>query len=163
MNVELLTADNSNYDTVLNLSQYYIYDMSEYTGWPCSKIGQFTGCDEFFEDWRSGKNHPYIIQVDGELAGFTGIKYDAHLDEYEIQEFFILRKFRHRGVGRSIAFMIFDRYQGNWVVRQLSVNIPAVKFWQSVIDGYTNGKLINEGMSDTPWGMMQTLRFDNAC
>lgn len=161
MDVELLTATDSSYDTVLNLSRYYIYDMSEYACWPCSEIGQFGGCDEFFEDWKSGRNHPYIIHVDGELAGFAGVKHDAQRDEYDIQEFFVLRKFRHSGVGRAIALMLFDRYRGNWIVQQLAVNIPAVGFWQAAINDYTQGVFSNEGLSDSPWGRLQTLRFNN--
>ena len=27
-----------------NLVPYYIYDMSEHTGWPCTSDGRFDGC-----------------------------------------------------------------------------------------------------------------------
>lgn len=161
MKPELISAANSDYDIVQNMSRYYIYDLSEYTGWSCSLDGQYAGCDEFFEDWYTGRNHPYIIKVDGEFAGFAGVKYDACNDEYEIQEFFILRKFRRQGVGGIIASMLFDLYHGNWIVQQLAVNTPAINFWQVMINAYTKGEFVNEGLSESPWGDIQTLRFNN--
>lgn len=161
MGLELIAATDADYDTVQNLSRYYIYDMSEYAGWPCSSAGEFSGCDDLFEDWRSGRNHPFLICVDGELAGFAGVKHDVDGDEYEIQEFFVLRKFRRHGVGRAVASMLFDRYPGNWIVQQLAVNAPAVGFWHSAISDYTRGKFHDEGLSDSPWGSLRTLRFSN--
>ena len=161
MSIELTAATDADDQIVRNLSAYYIYDFTEYTGWSCPENGLFAGCDELFDDWRAGKNHPFIIRVDGELAGFAGVAYDDS-GEYFIQEFFVLRKFRRRGVGKSVAFMLFDRFPGKWKVQQLTANTPAVGFWRVTIDEYTSGVFTDDGVADSPWGTMSTLRFSNS-
>src|SRR3990172_12228184 len=158
MRIELIAATDADYPVVQQLSAYYIYDMSEFTGWHCPDTGRYGGGDEFFSGWRAGKNYPFLIRVDGELAGFAGVKYDAQQSEYAIQEFFVLRKFRRRGVGKAIAFMLFDRFRGQWKVQQLVVNTPAICFWQATINEYTNGKFECAETVASPWGELNTLR-----
>ena len=160
MSIELISATEADREIVRNLSAYYIYDFTEYTGWSCPKNGLFAGCDELFDDWSVGKNHPFVIKVNGELAGFAGVAYDDDSGEHFIQEFFIMRKFRRKGVGKSIALMLFDRFPGKWKVQQLTANTPAVGFWRAIIDEYTNSVFTHE-VVDSPWGTMDTLRFSN--
>ena len=54
-------------------------------------------------------------------------------------EFFVLRRFRRRGVGRAAAFPAFDRFAGPWEVRQREDNPNATAFWRRTIDDYTRG------------------------
>ena len=60
------------------------------------------------------------------LAGFvlvarynylTGLK-----DAWVLAEFFIMRKYRHQGIGLQAACLIFDRFVGNWQVAQITEN-----------------------------------------
>ena len=106
MQYELTPASLQDLPVAQNLAAFYIYDMSEFLGWPCPESGLFGGCDEFFEDWQAEKNHPYLVRCGGELAGFAGVK--ATEDGHCVQEFFILRKFRRHGVGRQVAVGLFD-------------------------------------------------------
>ena len=54
-------------------------------------------------------------------------------------EFFVLRKFRRRGVGKQAAHRLFARHPGRWEVRELPSNMPAQGFWRRIIADYTQG------------------------
>ena len=75
-------------------------------------------------------------------------------------EFFILRKYRKRGVGRQVAFHVFDLFYGCWEIHQVHTNIVAQKFWRRVIGAYTENNYIETVMEDKDWmGIIQS--FDN--
>jgi predicted acetyltransferase len=59
--------------------------------------------------------------------------------DYSIAEFFVMKRFRRMGVGRSAAFHIFSQFRGSWEVGQLPGNSSATFFWQNVISAYTDG------------------------
>lgn len=161
--IQVVPAKLGDLSIAENLSSLYIHDMSELMGWRCPETGRFGGADEFFEDWRAGRNRPYLIRVGKELAGFTGLREvdDAHGHQWDIPEFFILRKFRRRGVGSHVAVHLFDGHRGNWRVAQLMGNTRAVAFWRAIIGDYTGGKF-TETREPSPWGEMNYIRFNNA-
>jgi predicted acetyltransferase len=157
--MQVLPAKAADVSVVRNLSGYYIYDFTEYMGWACPESGQFGGCDELFAEWEAGTNHPFLVRVDGELAGFAAVGHDAASGEFYGQEFFILRKFRRRGVGRAAAYALFDLFPGPWRVDLLMENIPALRFWQPTIQQYIGAAPLQIEEHESPWGLMQTLRF----
>ncbi|WP_238996488.1 hypothetical protein [Paenibacillus pinistramenti] len=55
-------------------------------------------------------------------------------------EFFVLKRFRRTGVGRTAAYALFDRFPGRWYISQLKTNTPAQAFWRAVVDEYTAGR-----------------------
>jgi predicted acetyltransferase len=54
-----------------------------------------------------------------------------------------------------VACILFDRFPGAWEVTQLHENVPAQRFWRSVIAGYTDG---NYTESITDRRVIQTFR-----
>jgi predicted acetyltransferase len=72
------------------------------------------------------------------IAGFSQL-YVGRSDTYSISEFFVMRKWRKLGVGRSAACLLFERFPGHWEVRQERTNTAAQLFWINVIARYTNG------------------------
>jgi predicted acetyltransferase/N-acetylglutamate synthase-like GNAT family acetyltransferase len=162
-NIQVLPAKAGDLPVVENLSRLYIYDLSELGGWRCPDSGLFGGCDEFFEDWRVGNNRPFVMRAAGQLAGFAGVKAlsDARGIEHDMQEFFILRKFRRRGVGQHVALRLFEQFRGRWRVRQIACNTPAIAFWRRIIADYT-GNRFAQTCEPSPWGEMNVIRFDNS-
>lgn len=55
-----------------------------------------------------------------------------------MSKFFVMRKYRRRGVGAQAARLLFDRFPGRWNVRELTANEPAQKFWRSVTGAYAS-------------------------
>jgi len=60
-------------------------------------------------------------------------------DAREISEFFVLRKYRRRGVGRRAAVKVLEAFPGRWEVAEMEWNVEAQAFWRSVIGDYTRG------------------------
>jgi predicted acetyltransferase len=57
-----------------------------------------------------------------------------------VAEFFVLRNYRGKGVGRAGALRTFSSFPaGPWVVGQTPQNLPAQRFWRRVIAEATGG------------------------
>lgn len=58
-----------------NLFQYYLYDMSQFAGWPISENGAYTYPEDFLPPyWEDADHYPYFIVCDGEIAGFSLVR-----------------------------------------------------------------------------------------
>jgi predicted acetyltransferase len=162
MNVSLGKATDSDIPMVRNMVSYYVYDMSEYMGWPCQPNGCFIGCEFLETYWSEEGKHAFVLKTDKELVGFAMVRGnhpESNID-FSIAEFFILRKFRKQGIGQTIAIKLFDQFKGKWMVEQLEMNAPAVAFWHRVIDRYSKGKFsIVESRSS--WGKTKQIYFES--
>ncbi|WP_010095006.1 hypothetical protein [Ornithinibacillus scapharcae] len=58
---------------------------------------------------------------------------------FSISEFFIMKKYRRLGLGKSVASDIFRLHKGNWEVFEIEKNKPAQVFWRNVIKEFTRG------------------------
>ena len=142
MNVDVQAATQADLSLVKNLVPYYVYDMSEYMGCGCNAEGRYDGCNDLPDYWEKENHHPFLIRVAGEVAGFAMVRpYPDERGRMEIGEFFVLRKFKRRGIGRQAARRLFDRFPGEWLVRVLDDNSGALRFWEAVIGEYTQGNL----------------------
>ncbi len=139
--VELIPAGEADRDVLQAMGRFYVYDMSEYTGWSCPPNGLYE-CADFGPYWSEPGAHCFFVEVAGERAGFVLIDRNGTLPhtEFNVAEFFVLRKFKGRGIGRIAARMIFDRFRGPWEVMQLLDNNGAIAFWRRVIGAYTTGR-----------------------
>ncbi len=172
MNISISEADDI--QVIRNLIVLYIYDLSEIMGWDCPDNGLFGGCDELPQYWgqppdnsnyawpKNWKGYPFLIRVDGKLAGFALVRQLGSERSYDIGEFFILRKYRNRGIGRYVAYSLFDRFPGSWQVAQMVGNTPAQAFWRNVIGDYTSGDYADSEGIDDVHGMKLTIQsFSN--
>jgi predicted acetyltransferase len=141
--------------------ELYQYDFSEFDGSDLSRMGlfEYPYLDHY---WVEPERSPFLVRINGHLAGFvlvarynylTGLK-----DGWVIAEFFILRKYRHKGVGEYIARTIFDQFTGNWQVAQITENIAATAFWRKVIARYTLDNFQEYDLDNDHWrGPIQTF------
>jgi predicted acetyltransferase len=148
MKVTLHKAKRSDLSIVKNLVPYYIYDMSEYMGWATKPDGRHDGCDGIEKYWSDEDKHAFILRAGREPAGFVLLLEGGHGPsvDYSFTDFFVLRKFRHRGAGERIARQFFDRFPGRWQVDLLKDNQPAAVFWRKVITRYTRGRFKTKSM-----------------
>src|SRR5579863_2300986 len=128
MNLEITPASDIDDTIISNLARFYIYDMSEYTGWNFPPDGLFDSEDRFANYWdKPGANHtwppaqrgfPFLIRLDSHPAGFALVKRLTDTPQtFDMGEFFIARQYRRRGIGEHVAFNLFDRFTGRWEVR----------------------------------------------
>ena len=52
------------------------------------------------------------------------------------------------GIGLQVATELFNKHRGTWEVCYLRNNVPASKFWQKVIEQYTNNNYEICGTND---------------
>ncbi len=145
--------------------QLYLYDFSEFGGFDVGPDGVFDASllrlDSY---WTESDRVPFLVYVEGEIAGFVLVNSYTCLDENSggrsIAEFFIMRKYRRQGVGKAAAFQVFERFRGKWEVRQLKINGVGQRFWRRVIREYTRGRFRETLLDNDSWrGPVQS--FDN--
>src|SRR5512136_3203226 len=106
LNIEVNPADVAERPVLRHLMELYQYDFSEFDGADTTYLGlyDYPYLDHY---WVEPDRSPFIVRVNGYLAGFvlvarynylTGLK-----DTWVMAEFFIMRKYRHRGVGEYAA------------------------------------------------------------
>jgi predicted acetyltransferase len=148
MGLEIIPATDADYAIVANLARFYVYDMAEHAGWPFPPDGLLDVGDQFANYWgKSGAKHhwppswrgfAFLVRLDGNLAGFALVKRMGE-STFDMGEFFVARQYRRHGVGRRVAFDLFDGFVGDWEVREMPTNIAAQAFWRRIIADYTGG------------------------
>ena len=164
MDIKLVETTETEKSVLQQLLELYAYDFSEYDDADVNEYGyyDYTYFDHY---WTEENRHPFFIRVDGKLAGFTLINEYCYVVKdpgtKSIAEFFIMRKYRRKGIGKSAAVKVFDRFPGNWEVIQHGENEPSQVFWEEVIREYTSG---NYQLKDakTEWWEGQALTFNNS-
>lgn len=148
----LVPAEPQHLVVLANLFQLYVHDFSEIVAIPVGDDGRFAtpALEPYWQDqWR----HPFLIRVEGQdgwedgwedgWAGFALAHQRSRLREdhqiWDVAEFFVMRGFRRVGVGAQAATQLFDRFAGQWEVRQRHANTAATAFWRKVITRYTAG------------------------
>ena len=152
--ISLSPASKAERPALDNLMQLYTYDWSELRLLDVGDDGRFPDypLDAYWEDaWR----HPLLLRVDRRLAGFALVSERSRLTGapgvFDMAEFFVMRRFRRKGVGLAAASAAFDRFKGRWEIRQHDENTAATAFWRSAIDRYTGGSYREVRWDDDAW------------
>ncbi len=112
------------------LVQLYLYDLGG-SHWNVEANGTFGGPAWHRYFWRRRGRRHFVILVGGRLAGFALVSDHAHFagkGVREINDFFVLRRYRDRGVGIYVARMLFARFPGRWEVSEITWNVAARRF-----------------------------------
>ena len=141
MNFTLLKASKEHKIVIRNLMQFYMYDFSEYTKYDVEDHGLFAPYADLQDYFEGDNKFPYIVKADDKYVGFVLVKFTSSKDRsyFSIAEFFILKKYRHEGIGKAIAIKVFNLHKGQWEVHQRDNNKAAQIFWNKVISEYTEG------------------------
>ena len=141
MNVQLIKASHEHKTIIKNLMQLYMYDFSEFVDIDVEVDGLFEPYKNLDDYWKDTNRFPYIIQQHEKYIGFVLVRHieEQQRDYFSIAEFFVMKRYRRMGTGKTIARQIFDLHKGKWEVFQREANKPAQIFWKKVIDEYTNG------------------------
>ena len=154
MEIELIEVKETEKSVLRQLMELYAYDFSEFDQADVDDDG-FYGYTYFDYYWTEDARHPFFIKVDGKLAGFVLINDYCYVVKdtgaKSVAEFFVMRKYRRKGVGKSVAFVIFDKFPGKWEVIQHRDNFPAKIFWEKVINEYTKGNFNQEKVKTERW------------
>ncbi len=139
MSAQLLRVTQTEEPVLQNLIQFYTHDFSElWAGTPRGNLNALGRFEDYplHNYWCRPNWMAFFIRHSGLLAGFCLINDHIHSAtsvDRSIGEFFILRKHRGQGVGRSAAEQIFTAYPGSWEVAVARKNIKAQAFWRTTI------------------------------
>lgn len=149
-NVELTKADANDREKLKNLFQFYLHDLSEYTdALSVNSQGEFDNndVDLFFDE---ANLIPLAIKIEKEVIGFIFLNCSkGSVVDYIINDLFILRKYRKRGIGKVVIDKLFDLYPGKYGLLELINNKPAIKFWHAVFQDknieYEEREVVSDG------------------
>lgn len=141
--ITLISATLADYPTLQNMGRFYVYDISEYLGyeegWEIPEDGLYE-CIDFKKYWEDEYSFPFVVRYEKELIGFAIVdKKGSDPDvDFNMAQFFVARKFKHKGIGRYIAEQCFKKFAGEWEVMVMPGNEGAYRFWRSTIKNYNS-------------------------
>ena len=142
MEIKLVPAKKSQKEILRNLLEKYGYEFSQYDQMELDELGLY-GYDYLDYYWIEKNHFPYLIEVDGRLAGFALVNpvplYGVETD-FTLAEFFVAYSYRELGVGSWCVQQLFDTHQGRWGLMFHPRNKGSQKFWLRVV-----GRLANNG------------------
>jgi predicted acetyltransferase len=148
--LEIMLASDANRSLVGKMARCYVAEVATRAGCTISTealldcvdlLADYWGLDPAAGAWPPAwRGFPFLLWVDGRPGGFALVKrLRAAPATFDMGEFFVVRSYRRRGIGRFAATWLFDGFAGAWEVRQMPTNAPAQRFWRRVIADYTGG------------------------
>jgi predicted acetyltransferase len=142
--VEVIPALPEQETILANMLELYAHDFSEFVDLTLGPDGRF-GYKRLHLYWEEPGRYPFIIMVDGQLAGFVFVRGGSEVsndpDVWDMAEFFVVRGFRRLGVGMKAAREIWRKFPGRWEVRVMDRNQKAREFWRHAINEFV-GEMI---------------------
>lgn len=135
--IELRPATFDQKPLLANLLELYSHDFSEFIDLEIGPDGRF-GYRDLDLYWTDRHKCPFLIYVDGKLAGLVMVQriVQEFAAIWDVAEFFVMRGFRHGGIGTKAAMEIFGRLAGMWQVRIMRANGPACLFWTRAVHAF---------------------------
>ncbi|MCS7459308.1 GNAT family N-acetyltransferase [Paenibacillus doosanensis] len=145
MRMELHPISYEEKSILQHLMELYQHDMSEFEEeGDVNEHGLF-GYRYIDHYWTEEGRYAYFLKADGKLAGFALVRKLEETAGEElhssIAEFFVMRAYRGRGIGRFAAHKLFTAFPGRWKVAHLEKNHGAAAFWRSVIEASASGEV----------------------
>jgi predicted acetyltransferase len=170
MNIEIRRATRQDTPVMRQLYELYCHDFSEMTNADVGEDGLFTDGAFLTGYWREPNWQAFLVRVDDHWAGFAWVlkvnlfrPVDPEIRFLEesgfpyaaphtlIEEFFVMRKYRRKGVGEHVAHYLFDLFPGVWQVSEIVENTPAQAFWRKIIERYTQGRYVEVALDTEMW------------
>jgi predicted acetyltransferase len=121
-----------------NLFEHYVHDMTEWLEIDTKADGSYSY--DTSSVWENGRD-AYLAKAGESLAGFaivgSAAEWLGDTGAHDMREFFVLRRYRRHGFGQTLATHLWDRHPGEWLVRVLEANAPAVAFWRTAVANYS--------------------------
>lgn len=143
LTITLHEATAGDVPVLRRLMQLYLYDLGTIDSWDVGSDGLFGDAARVERYWTEDGRRSFLVRAGGALAGFVLVRDEAWFagrGTREISEFFVLRKYRRRGIGEQAARATFDMFPGRWEIAEMASNTGAQAFWRAVIRRYTDGR-----------------------
>lgn len=138
MTLKILRASLEQKPILANLLELYAYDFTKHCDFDIGDDG-FYGYKYLPLYWSDENRLPYLVYVNEKIAGFVLVQKMECVDDtfiWDISEFFIMQKYKRKGIGQQVAKKIWRMLDGPWQVRVLTGNSIACLFWDKTIRQY---------------------------
>ena len=144
MKIDITEATFDDKPVLSHMLEFCAYELSPYDDADLNLHGKY-GYNYLDLYWREQGRHAFLVRVDNQLAGFAMVNNHHYTPdaEFSMAEFFIMRRYQNKGVGKAVAFYIFAHFSGTWEIRQLRRHTQAQDFWRKVISEFA-GKNFRE-------------------
>lgn len=141
MTIQLRDAhDDSERRWIENVYPFYLHDLSEFQEsiYHLNEDGIWR--PDYLPVWFSAPGaRPMVIRDGSQRIGFAFVgqapfSYRSFDVDQRLSEFFILRPWRGRGLGRAAAIAVLRSLPGTWELFTLRSNRPAQAFWEKVLE-----------------------------
>jgi predicted acetyltransferase len=127
-----------------NLLELYAHDFSDFYDLALAANGRF-GYSDLPLYWSEPHRHPFLVWMDGKLIGFVLVKQGSEVSDetaiWDMAEFFVIRRYRRRGIGTQVAHNVWKRFPGSWEVHVMGANVPANHFWSRAISTFVGSAI----------------------
>jgi predicted acetyltransferase len=138
--LELIRAGAEHQSALGNLLELYIHDFSELVPADVGDDGRY-GYKNLPLFWSDNCRLPFLARLDGKLVGFALVRLSSEPsgdgEAWDMEEFFVLRRYRHHGVGTQLAEKVWLHCPGRWQIRVMEKNVLARRFWEWSIARFT--------------------------
>ena len=159
-NLEVRQATPADRLALFRMLELYQHDLSDLWDQELDAHGEYGySLDRY---WQDQNCFPFVALLNGHYAGFSLVDGQTKVASAGrwMDQFFVLKKHRRAGIGRAIAFKVFEALPGYWEVGQMSNNLPAQSFWRKVIAQHTRSTYTEHTLTSGWWqGVVQC--FDN--
>lgn len=160
-NFRIVQVGKSKDRILRNLFELYLHDMAEWFEFDTTPKGNFAFPTRQ-EVWDKGVDVHLLYSAEIPVGfGLVGSaeRFDGDPDVKDMDEFFVVRRYRRSGIGRELANHLWRQYPGRWLVRVFQRNLPAVPFWRSTVAAFTANKYDEQvvEVNGRPWSY---FRFD---
>ncbi|MCZ6852674.1 MAG: hypothetical protein O7G86_02040 [Gammaproteobacteria bacterium] len=136
----VVQVDRSSDQILKNLMEHYLHDMAEWFEFDSREDGSYSYDTNQF--WNDGVAvflaYSDTVPIAFAIVG-SGEKWIGDKTAHDLTEFFVIRRYRRKAVGRILAEHVWGKYPGKWVVRVFQRNLPALPFWRAAVSVYTGG------------------------
>jgi predicted acetyltransferase len=140
--MQITKVEQNGKDILRQLITLFLHDLSEFNS--DLEINQSNGLFEFdvFE-WFFEKEGltPFFIHEEDKIIGFillqSGQFSNQEFADYVLNSFFIIKKYRRRGLGKEACKEFFKQFPGRYAISQVKTNTPAIHFWKSIYKSFS--------------------------
>ena len=148
---------------IFRMLELYQHDLSDLWDQDLDGHGEYGfALDKY---WNTEGCHAFVASANGKYAGFALVDQSVRIgtEGYWMDQFFVLKKYRRKGVGDLLAKSVFSALPGRWEVGQMPQNRVAQAFWRKVIGSYTGGRFREHEVRAGWWqGVVQVFESDAA-
>jgi predicted acetyltransferase len=160
---DIRVAHSSDRLPIFRMLELYQHDLSDLWDQDLDGHGEYGfALDKY---WNTEGCHPFVASANGKYAGFALVDQSVRIgtEGYWMDQFFVLKKYRRKGVGDLLAKSVFSALPGRWEVGQMPQNQAAQAFWRKVIGSYTGGRFREHEVRAGSWqGVVQVFESEAA-